>query len=86
MGGVEYSYQRTFVARFGYQDTHEAKGGFSAGIGFIWRPSVTNQNSFFSRNNNQPQDEEGMEIRFDYGFVDLGDFDSTHRIGITLAL
>lgn len=81
-GGVEYIYQNRFIARGGYQDTKEAGGGISAGLGFIWRPSTVDRD-FFGRQDKVYENESGVDVRFDYGFVDLGDFDSTHRIGIT---
>lgn len=88
--GGEYIYQNQFVIRAGYQDTKEAGGGLSAGAGFIWKASQQKNNDFFkSHKSTSGRQEEpqsiGTEIRFDYAYVDYGDLDSTHRIGIEFA-
>ena len=86
-GGAELTYMKRFIARLGYQETHEATGGFSAGLGFIWRPAERKSLDFV-KNHESTQakygDKEGVIVRIDYGFVDYGDFDTTHRVGVNL--
>jgi len=82
--GGEYIYQKMFSVRVGYQDTKESKGGFSAGAGYIWRPSQQQGGGFLGQNQGQHADG-GDAIRFDYAYVDYGDFNATHRISLTLA-
>jgi len=77
--GGEYTYQNKFVIRGGYQDNKETRGGLSAGFGFIWRPG---EKSDFFGNAITSKSSSKTEIRFDYGFVDYGDFDTTHRFGV----
>lgn len=84
-GGAEYTYAQRFIIRAGYRDTHEAGGGLSAGAGFIWRVKREGATDFFGREDKEASDGEGLEIRIDYGFVDWGDFDNTHRFGVHLA-
>lgn len=81
--GGEYIYLGRFALRGGWRDTLEAKGGFSAGAGYIWRPG-TETGDFFAGKDAGPQDAAGLVIRFDYAFVDYGDFDATHRFGVHL--
>lgn len=82
-GGVEYTYQGRFIIRGGYQDTKDAGGGLSAGAGFVWRPkSQASPTDVFGDKQVKSSD---FEIRLDYGFVDYGDFDATHRLGFHLA-
>lgn len=82
-GGTEYIYKNQFVIRGGYRDNLEASGGFSAGAGFIWRPGTGfGSGGIFDKNDKFKDD--SFEIRIDYGFVDFGDFDETHRVGLQL--
>lgn len=81
-GGAEYIYQTRFALRAGYQDTKDAKGGLSAGAGFIWRPRQEGGGDFFAKQDGGAALQDTLEIRFDYAFVDMGDFDTTHRVGV----
>jgi len=83
--GGEYYFQHRFVLRGGYQDTKEAGGGISAGVGFIWQPKQEGGPDFFGGQDNKRVGGGGLQIRFDYSYVDLGDFDATHRIGVHFA-
>jgi long-subunit fatty acid transport protein len=84
--GFEYLLQSRFMVRAGYQDNQEAGGGLSAGLGFIWRPNSEGTTDFFgNQDQTKVKASDGLEIRFDYAYVDLGDFDETHRFGMTLA-
>src|SRR6185503_10111393 len=78
--GTEYVYQEMFIGRLGYQNTFEVGGGISAGLGFIWRPQGSGRSGFMD-SPKKSMASEGMLIRFDYGYVDFGDLDATHRIG-----
>jgi long-subunit fatty acid transport protein len=84
-GGAEYTYLRRFVVRLGYRDTLDASGGFSAGAGYIWRPNTDQSADFFGGKDKSVTTDEGMVIQFDYAFVDYGDFDATHRFGVSLS-
>jgi small subunit ribosomal protein S2 len=54
-----------------------------AAAGFVWRPkSQASASDVFGDKQAKSAD---FEIRLDYGFVDYGDFDATHRIGFHLA-
>jgi hypothetical protein len=82
--GGEYIYLGRFAIRGGWRDTLEAKGGFSVGGGYIWRPDA--EGDFFSGKDSGPVDAvPGLVVRFDYAFVDYGDFDATHRFGVHLS-
>jgi hypothetical protein len=83
--GGEYLFQGRFVVRAGFQDTQEAGGGLSAGAGFIWRPKQEGSNDFFGKQDGKTAPPDGLDIRFDYAYVDLGDFDETHRVGVHLS-
>jgi Uncharacterised protein family (UPF0164) len=78
--GTEYVYQKTFVGRVGYQNNHEAGGGLSAGVGFIWHPASEERRSYGTQIDSSSA--QGLEVKFDYAYVDFGDFDATHRIGV----
>jgi hypothetical protein len=80
-GGTEFIYAQRFVIRAGYKDNLEASGGLSAGAGFIWVPGESLGQNFFDKQSKINRDE-AIQVRIDYGFVDYGDFDSTHRIGV----
>ncbi len=80
--GGEYIYLGRFAIRAGWRDTLEAKGGFSAGAGYIWRPGAEASTSYAEKVNNN---DDGMIVSFDYAFVDYGDFDATHRVGVHLS-
>jgi len=82
--GAEYVYMGRFVGRAGYRDPLGNKGGLSAGLGFIWRPSSQLSTDFFGQQD-KVLDADGFEIRLDYAYVDYGDFDATHRFGILFA-
>jgi hypothetical protein len=81
-GGAEYTYRQFFV-RGGYRDTLGLGGGWSFGGGFLWVPGQSFGRDFFSQKDKISN--EGTTIRIDYGYVDYGDFDATHRIGILLS-
>ena len=84
-GGGEFTYMNQFILRLGYQETHEASGGFTAGLGFVWRPSENKGFGFLTKKRQTDKsymEEKGFALRLDYSYVDLGDFDSTHRFGV----
>lgn len=85
-GGAEYTYMQRFILRVGYQDNHEAGGGITAGAGFNWKASQENSD-FFGKEKKSYESfvDQGVVVRFDYAFVDYGDFDTTHRIGIQIS-
>jgi len=80
-GGAEYKY-RSFFFRGGYRSTLGIGGGLSAGVGFLWFPNSMGKD-FFNQKDSGP--EEGTSIRFDYSYVDYGDFDATHRFGVLVS-
>lgn len=80
--GAEYVYMGRFVARAGYRDPLGSKGGWGAGLGYIWKPGSTEGADFFGKQDKAYEYDEGVTIRIDYAFVDYGDFDATHRIGV----
>jgi hypothetical protein len=82
--GTEYVFQGRYLLRAGYQDTKEAKGGLSAGLGYIWRPRSESSNDFFGKQDTKVKND-GVDIRIDYAFVDMGDLDGTHRLGLHLS-
>jgi hypothetical protein len=84
--GGEYIYQGRFVVRAGFQDNKDSKGGLSAGAGFIWHPQRGGSTDFFGNQDKTPASgKDSLEVRFDYGFIDYGDLDATHRLGIHVA-
>ena len=82
--GGEYIYQNRFIGRAGYRDPLGGKGGWSAGVGFIWRPMAEGSSDFFGKQD-RVYENDSLEVRIDYAFVDYGDFDATHRFGVHLA-
>jgi hypothetical protein len=70
--GTEYIYMGRFALRAGWRDTLDAKGGFSAGAGYIWRPGESG--GFFGNDTKVAANNDGVVISFDYAFVDYGDF------------
>ncbi len=81
-GGVEYAYRQFFI-RGGYRDTLGLGGGWSAGGGFLWVVGQGLGTDFFGKKD-KVSASETTTIRFDYGYVDYGDFDATHRFGVVL--
>lgn len=83
--GSEYIYHRAFIGRVGYQDNKEAGGGLSLGAGFIWRPQSDEVGEFMGVKPSRQSSARGLEIRFDYAYVDYGDLDKTHRVGVNVS-
>lgn len=83
--GGEYTFQGRYVLRAGFQDNKGAGGGLSAGFGYLWRPRSEGSTDFFGKSDGKSPAQEGMDVRIDYAYVDLGDFSSTHRIGLHFA-
>ncbi len=84
--GGEYTIQDRYIMRVGYQDTFDAGGGLSAGLGYIWRPRADSTTDFFGQYDNKKEmQQHGLDIRIDYAYVDYGDFNSTQRIGLHMA-
>jgi hypothetical protein len=80
--GGEYTFQERYILRVGYQDTFDAKGGLSAGAGYIWHAYSEGSTDFFGQYDSKNVQSSGVDIRIDYAYVDYGDFDATHRIGL----
>ena len=84
--GGEYTIQDRYIIRVGYQNTFEAGGGLSAGLGYVWRPRSESTTDFFGQYDNKKEtQQQGIDIRIDYAYVDYGDFNSTNRVGVHVA-